>query len=67
MAVKDRAAGKELDGIVEYIMDAGRMQVLMGPPYHIITFNLSGVKCLRSGARRWKRGSGPIRSWQVLG
>ncbi len=44
MAVKERAGGKELDGIVEYIMDAGRMRILLGPPYHLITFNLSGVQ-----------------------
>ena len=50
MAVKERAGGKELDAIVEYIMDAGRMQVLMGPPY-LSSFNLSEVKCLQLGAR----------------
>ena len=43
MAIKNRAGGRELDAVVEYIMDAGRMRVLMGPPYHLITFNLSGV------------------------
>lgn len=44
MAVKERAGSKELDAVVEYVMDAGRMRVLMGPPYHIITFQLSGVQ-----------------------
>jgi staphylococcal nuclease domain-containing protein 1 len=55
MAVKERAKGKELDAVVEYIMDAGRMRVLMGPPYHLITFNLSGVSV--PGIRRQEDGS----------
>ena len=44
--IQERAARDYPHGIpavVEYIMDAGRMRILMGPPYHVLTFNLSGV------------------------
>ena len=29
---------------VEYVFDAARLRVLLGPPYHLVAFNLSGVQ-----------------------
>ena len=58
MAIKNRAGGRELDAVVEYVMDAGRMRVLMGPPYHLITFNLSGVSV--PSIRRQEDGSARV-------
>lgn len=49
-AVKERAGGAELPAVVEYVQAADRMRILLGPPYHVITFNLSGIKA--PGTRR---------------
>jgi staphylococcal nuclease domain-containing protein 1 len=55
LGVKERAGGHELPAVVEYIMAADRMRILLGPPYHLITFNLSGIKA--PGFRRAEDGS----------